>query len=37
MSRFDPLALRPAFPALAREQDGRPVVFRDGHVGTQVP
>lgn len=37
MSRFDPLALRPAFPALAREQDGRPVVFLDGPGGTQVP
>ena len=37
MSRFDPLALRPEFPALAREQDGRPVVFLDGPGGTQVP
>ncbi len=37
MSRFDPLALRPEFPALARRQDGRPVVFLDGPGGTQVP
>jgi cysteine desulfurase family protein (TIGR01976 family) len=37
MTRFDPLALRPGFPALAREQDGRPVVFLDGPGGTQVP
>ncbi len=37
MTRFDPLALRPEFPALAREQDGRPVVFLDGPGGTQVP
>jgi cysteine desulfurase family protein (TIGR01976 family) len=37
MSAFDPTALRPEFPALALEQDGRPVVFLDGPGGTQVP
>lgn len=37
MTAFDPLALRSEFPALAREQDGRPVVFLDGPGGTQVP
>jgi cysteine desulfurase family protein (TIGR01976 family) len=37
MARFDPLALRLEFPALVREQDGRPVVFLDGPGGTQVP
>jgi cysteine desulfurase family protein (TIGR01976 family) len=30
-------ALRAEFPALRREQDGRPVVFLDGPGGTQVP
>jgi cysteine desulfurase family protein (TIGR01976 family) len=35
--RFDPAAIRGAFPALAREQDGRPVVYVDGPGGTQVP
>jgi cysteine desulfurase family protein (TIGR01976 family) len=37
MPRFDVDALRAEFPALAREQDGRPVVFLDGPGGTQVP
>src|SRR6185369_17679300 len=30
-------AIRGDFPALALEQDGRPVVFLDGPGGTQVP
>lgn len=34
---FDVDPLRAEFPALAREQDGRPVVFLDGPGGTQVP
>ena len=34
---FDVDALRAQFPALAREQNGRPVVFLDGPGGTQVP
>ena len=34
---FDVDALRAEFPALRREQDGRPVVFLDGPGGTQVP
>ena len=34
---FDVDALRTEFPALAREQDGRPVAFLDGPGGTQVP
>jgi cysteine desulfurase family protein (TIGR01976 family) len=37
MLAFDVDALRAEFPALAREQDGRPVVFLDGPGGTQVP
>ncbi len=37
MPSFDVDALRAEFPALAREQDGRPVVFLDGPGGTQVP
>ncbi len=37
MPAFDVDALRGEFPALAREQDGRPVVFLDGPGGTQVP
>jgi cysteine desulfurase family protein (TIGR01976 family) len=37
MPAFDVDALRAEFPALAREQDGRPVVFFDGPGGTQVP
>ena len=34
---FDVDAIRAEFPALALEQDGRPVVFLDGPGGTQVP
>ena len=37
MSGFDVEALRAEFPALRRQQDGRPVVFLDGPGGTQVP
>jgi cysteine desulfurase family protein (TIGR01976 family) len=37
MPAFDVDTLRAEFPALAREQDGRPVVFLDGPGGTQVP
>jgi len=37
MPAFDVDALRAEFPALAREQDGRPVIFLDGPGGTQVP
>lgn len=37
MPVFDPAVLRPQFPALAMEQEGRPVVFLDGPGGTQVP
>ena len=37
MPAFDVEALRTEFPALAREQDGRPVAFLDGPGGTQVP
>jgi len=37
MPRFDADALRAEFPALARKQGGRPVVFLDGPGGTQVP
>lgn len=37
MPAFDVEALRAEFPALARRQDGRPVVFLDGPGGTQVP
>ena len=37
MPAFDVDALRREFPALAREQDGRPVAFLDGPGGTQVP
>ena len=37
MPAFDVDALRAEFPALAREQDGRPVAFLDGPGGTQVP
>src|SRR4051812_6474727 len=29
--------LRSQFPALARQQDGRPAVYFDGPAGTQVP
>jgi cysteine desulfurase family protein (TIGR01976 family) len=34
---FDVVALRAEFPALRREQDGRPVAYLDGPGGTQVP
>ena len=34
---FDVDALRAEFPALRREQDGRPVAYLDGPGGTQVP
>ena len=37
MTPFDPSALRAEFPALGRQQGGRPVVFLDGPGGTQVP
>jgi cysteine desulfurase family protein (TIGR01976 family) len=37
MPTFDVDALRAQFPGLARQQDGRPVVFLDGPGGTQVP
>ncbi len=37
MPAFDVDALRAEFPALARRQDGRPVVYLDGPGGTQVP
>jgi len=37
MPRLDVEALRAEFPALRREQDGRPVAFLDGPGGTQVP
>ncbi len=37
MPTLDPAALRLQFPALAAEQDGRPVMFLDGPGGTQVP
>jgi cysteine desulfurase family protein (TIGR01976 family) len=37
MPAFDVDALRAEFPALAREQEGRPVCFLDGPGGTQVP
>ncbi|MDF1595251.1 MAG: cysteine desulfurase-like protein [Acidimicrobiia bacterium] len=35
--RLDPVALRSRFPALDRQQGGRPVVWADGPGGTQVP
>src|SRR5215207_3450153 len=34
---FDVEVLRAEFPALRREQDGRPVAYLDGPGGTQVP
>lgn len=34
---FDVIALRSHFPALAREQNGRPVAYFDGPAGTQTP
>jgi len=37
MPAFDVAAIRALFPALRREQEGRPVVFLDGPGGTQVP
>ena len=37
MPEFDVAALRSRFPALAIEQDGRPVALFDGPGGTQVP
>jgi cysteine desulfurase family protein (TIGR01976 family) len=37
MTAFDVDALRRQFPALALEQDGRPIAFFDGPGGTQVP
>lgn len=37
MSPIEPSAVRARFPALAREQDGRPVLFADAPGGTQVP
>ena len=37
MPAFDVDALRAEFPALAREEHGRPVAFLDGPGGTQVP
>ncbi len=37
MPAFDVAAIRAEFPALHRQQDGRPVVFLDGPGGTQVP
>jgi len=37
MTAFDPQPLREQFPALARRESGRPVVYLDGPGGTQVP
>jgi cysteine desulfurase family protein (TIGR01976 family) len=37
MATFDVDAIRAEFPALARQHDGKPVVFLDGPGGTQVP
>lgn len=37
MGALDPTAIRPNFPALSLELDGRPVVYFDGPGGTQVP
>ncbi|MGH2466480.1 MAG: cysteine desulfurase-like protein [Candidatus Limnocylindrales bacterium] len=34
---YDVAAVRARFPALAREQEGQPVVFLDGPGGSQVP
>src|SRR5512137_2004068 len=36
MTRLDPSALRPEFPALSLEQEGRPVAYFDAPGGTQV-
>jgi Selenocysteine lyase len=37
MQPFNPMTIRPLFPALAQEVAGRPAVFFDGPGGTQVP
>src|SRR4051794_12237511 len=37
VAALDPAAVRPLFPALSLEQDGRPVAYFDGPGGTQVP
>ncbi len=37
MTPLDPSLIRPEFPSLALEQDGRPVAYFDGPGGTQVP
>ncbi len=37
MSGFDPLIVRPQFPALQRELNGRCVACFDGPAGSQVP
>ncbi len=37
MPAFDVAAIRAQFPALHRQQEGKPVVFLDGPGGTQVP
>ena len=37
VTTLDPHLIRPEFPALALEQDGRPVAYFDGPGGTQVP
>jgi len=34
---FDPLAIRPRFPALSRTHNGRPICYFDGPAGSQVP
>lgn len=34
---LDPGAVRPRFPALARQEGGKPVLFFDGPAGSQVP
>ncbi|MFZ0547368.1 MAG: cysteine desulfurase-like protein [Candidatus Promineifilaceae bacterium] len=36
-SSFDPKNVRPLFPALQQEVDGRPALYLDGPGGTQVP
>ncbi len=37
MQPFNPMTIRPLFPALAQKVAGRPAVFFDGPGGTQVP
>jgi len=37
MQPFNPMTIRPLFPALAQEVAGRPAVFFDGPGGAQVP